>query len=258
MSWLRDDIEDVQAFVLPDGIGIEDQYATVSRSVLVLWRSNLQDRLYQVYINGRFAGVTGDSQQRRLVVQIPSSFESACHLEIVSVEPKDAHIDFSDEIESNTARVKLVLLRSQDLPAGATINIYYDHSTGDIDYIEPLNEFPIPVWSDWHDKVGFGLAQFGDGDFGYESASAIGFGQGYFAHGHFGLDAEAFEWISSSLPLGRYRFGVKVTDARGNESLATETDTIAVIPGAKPVARLDVAGFNQTEGQLILGLSDQP
>lgn len=261
MSWLRDDIEDVRAFVLPDGIDVQGCSAAVSRFVLVAWRSDLRDRLFQVYLDHCFAGVTFDPRQRQLVVQIPSSFESAVRVEVISVKPQDAYSDFCEEIDSiasNAARVKLVLLRSQDLPIGATANVYYDRSTGDIDYAEPLNEGPIALWPCWYDKAGFGLAQFGRGDHGYDAAAAVGFARGSFGYGQFGLDAEAFQWISPALPPGRYRFGVRVTDVQGNESLATETDTIALVPSARPVTRLSIGAFDPDTEQLTLSLSDQP
>lgn len=261
MSLLRDGIEDVRAFVLPDSIEANGDFVGISRSALVTWRSSLEQRLFQVYVNGQLAGVTLDSQQRKLVVQVPSSFESAVHCEVVSVEPKDADTSFADRIDpaaSTGARVKLVLLRSQDLPTGATVNIYFDNGTGDVDYTERFNTSPIPIWPCPHDKAGFGLAQFGHGDLGYDSAAAVGYGKGCFGHGHFGLDADALEWTSPALSLGRYRFGTRVTDARGNESLTTETDAIAVTPGARPVARLDLGQFNEATGQLTLSLSDQP
>jgi len=261
VSWLRDDIEDVRAFVLPDGIDVQGCGAAVSRFVLLTWRSNLRDRLFQVYLNHCFAGVTFDPRQRRLIIPIPSSLESSVRVEIVSVEPKDIDSDFSDEIESiasNAARVKLLLLRSQDLPVGATANIYYDRGTGDIDYAEPLNESPIPLWPCWQDKTGFGLTKFGCGDHGHDAATAVGFARGAFGYGQFGLDAETFRWISPPLSRGRYRFGVVVTDTQGNQSLATETDTIALVPGVRPWVRLSVYRFEADSGQLTLSLSDQP
>ena len=92
--------------------------------------------LHQVYLNGRFAGVTIDVEQRQLVVQSPGSFQSALRVEVVAVEPKDAHMDFADELDPPPAagRVRLSILRSQTLPPGAGINVYFDNGAGQIDY----------------------------------------------------------------------------------------------------------------------------
>lgn len=259
MPCVREGIENVRATVLPDGMAVDGSVAAFSRTVLVTWRSDLSDRLYQVYVNGVFAGATLHAQQRQLVIQTPSSFESAVRIEVVAVELAEAHHDFADDLDHSTscnARVRLTLLRSQSLPVDAKADVYFDHGTGDIDYSVPLNEAPIPLWPCRQDKAGFALAQFGTGDFGYDSAAAIGFGKGLFGRGQFGLDADAMEWTSPILPLGAYRFGVKVLDLQGNESQACETAPIAIIPPARPVANLDVAAFDEQTNALTLNVSD--
>ncbi len=260
MSIIREGIENVRAFVLPEGISAEGGCTVFSRTALATWHSNLEGKLYQVYVNERFAGATLDPQQRQLVVQLPSSFASAVRLEVVGVELGDAHVDCADELGSSqigSARVRLTLLRSQSLPLEATANVYFDNGTGQIDYGAPWNPTPISLWPCRQDKAGFGMAQFGTGDFGYESAAAIGFGKGCFGYGHFGLDADAVEWISPVLPLGGYRFGVKVTDGEGNESPASETASITVIPPAKPAVGLDIVTFGEVSNQLTLSIPDQ-
>ncbi len=260
MSFLREHIENVQALALPDGVVEDGTWMAISRSALVTWHSAHTGMLHQAYVNGRFAGVTIDTEQRQLVVQTPVSLEVAVRVEVIAVNPCDAHVDFSGELEQppvGSGRVKLTLLRSQALPLGAAVNVCSDHGTGEVQYDEPLNGTPIPIWPCLQDKAGLGMAQFGTGDFGYDSAAAVGFGKGSFGRGHFGLDADTITWISPPLPLGSYRFGVKVRDALGHESPATETETIAVIPAAKPVARLGVAAYQAQTNQLTLSISDQ-
>ena len=66
------------------------------------------------------------------------------------------------------------------------------------------------------------------------------------------MDADTIEWISSPLPLGRYRFGVKIRDAYGNESIASETGLIAVVPPPKPAAALSIVAFDRQTNQLTL------
>ena len=260
MSFWREGIEDIRAVVMPDATAPEGRGAAFSRAVLVTWRSVLEGVLYQVYVNGHWAGVTLDSQQRQLLVQAPSSFQAAVQVEVVAVDPEQGHVDFASEISQpsvDSARIRLTLLRSQSLPACAVANLYFDNGTGEMDYSTPLNDLPVPVWPCWQDKAGFGLAQFGAGDFGYDAAAAVGLGKGAFGHGQFGLDADAIEWISPALPLGQYRFAVKVLDDQGNESQASETTSITVIPTAQPAAELDIATFDEQANQLILSISDQ-
>jgi hypothetical protein len=169
------------------------------------------------------------------------------------------HCDFGAELEAGPpggARVRFTLLRSQELPAGASVNVYHDHGTGNIDYSEPLNATPVRVWSCPQDKAGLGMAPFGTGDFGYEAGAAVGLGKGSFGRGPFGLDADVMEWTSPVLPPGQYRFGVKVIDGQGNESAGSETESIAVVPAAVPAARLDIVTFDEATERLTLGISE--
>ena len=260
MSFLREGIDHVRVFPLPDGVATDGRSAAVSRAALVTWSSSHTEELYQVYAGGQFAGATIDVEQRSLIIQAPSSFQSAVRVEVIAVEPKEDHVNFAGQLERpvvESGRVKLTFLRSQALPIDARINIYTDNGTGQISYAEPVNALPLPIWPCTQDKAGFGMAQFGTGDFGYDSAAAVGFGRGSFGNGQFGFDADTLEWVSPRLPLGRYRFGVKVIDAHGNESLASETEPMAVVPAATPAAGLDIVTFNPATNQLTLRISDQ-
>jgi len=208
-----------------------------------------------VYVNGRYAGTTLDGQQRQLIVPIPTSLESPVPIEVFAVEAEHAHIDFSSELVQplvDSGRVKITLLRGQNLPADATANIYCDNGTGQIDYNNPLTALPVRIWPAWQDKAGFAMSQFGLGDFGYESAAAVGFAKGSFGHGHFGLDADTIEWTSPPLPSGTYRFGIKVTDASDKQSIASETEPITVTPAARPAEKLNISSFDKQTNQLVL------
>jgi hypothetical protein len=258
MSFMRDGIQNVRVFALPDGVRADGRRVAVFGAALVTWHSSHAGMVHQVYLNGRFAGVTLDSQQRRLVVQAPGSFRSAVRVTLIAVAPADAYVDFADDLEQATVssgRVRLSLLRSQTLSFRAMANIYYDNGTGQIDYATPLNAAPIPIWPCMHDKAGFGLSQLGMGDFGYDSAASIGFGKGAFGHGQFGLDADTIEWLSPALPLGTYRFGVRITDAFGNEGPAAETTSITVVPAIQPAVGLTVATFDQSTNELTLSIA---
>ena len=260
MSFVREGIRDVRTVVLVDAIARDGRGAAFSRAALVRWRSSLQGSLYHVYVNRALAGTTVDPAQRHLVVIVPSSFESAVDVEVVAVEPCEAHIDFSQEIGSpplGSSRVKLTFLRSQNLPPAATANIYSDQGTSTIDYDAPLNRAPIPLWPCRQDKAGFGMAWFGAGDFGYDAAAAVGFAKGAFGYGSFGLDADLVEWIGPALSLGGYRFGTMVLDGQGNESPPSETAPIAIVPAARPAAGLEVAAFEKQTNELTLRIEDR-
>ena len=258
MGLVNSGIEKVRAFELPNGIWEDGQSIGMVRVALVKWNSTLADKFYQVYVNGKYAGTTIDSQQRQMIVQVPTSFESAVRIEVFAVEAEEAGIDFSDEVDLSkwqSGRVRLRLLRSQTLPAEAVVQIYFDSGTGTIDYENPLSSLPLRIWPAWQDKAGFGMSEFGSGDFGFDSAAAVGFGKGVFGCEQFGIGADMFEWISGQLPCGRYKFAVKVVDAAGNESSSIETGEIVVTPGAKPAEQLDISSFDKAPNQLVLNVS---
>jgi len=255
MSLLSEGIEKVTALELPAGIWQDGTSVAAPRITLVRWRSSCSDMLHQVYVNGRFAGATADTEQRQLIVQIPSSFESAVRIEVFAVPAEQAHIDFSSEIVQppvDSGRVRISLLRSQNLPAGATANIFYDAGSGEIDYDQPLNDCPIQIWPSWMDKAGFAMAGFGLSDFGWDGAAAVGFGKGIFGGAAFGLDADTLEWISQPLPAGSYKFGVTILDQAGNESAATEVGPVTVTPAAKAAEGLTILSFNTQTNELVL------
>jgi hypothetical protein len=255
MSFVRTGIEDVRIVALPDGVAGDGRSAAVSRAALVTWRSSNAGMLHQVYLNGSLAGVTVDAEQRRLPVQAPGSFVSAVRATVIAVAAEGAHVDFADDLEQAGTigdRIRLTLLRSQTLPVGATVNVYFDGGTGQIDCIAPVNDSPIPIWPCVQDKTGLGMGCFGVGDFGYEAAAAIGFGKGTFGRGEFGLDADSIEWIGPALPAGQYRFGVKITDGLGNEGPASEVGPVALVPAATPAAKLNVVTFDPDVNQLAL------
>lgn len=258
MALITNGIDKVRAFELPAGIWADGVSFAGPRVALVTWRSSWADKFYQVYVNSRYAGVTVDTEQRQMVVQLPRSSSTGVRIEVFAVEAEDASSDFSGELNETDAasgRVQISMLREQSLPAGSTLQIYFDNGTGTIDYDNPLNDSPISVWPVWQDKTGFGMSRFGFSDFGFDASAAIGFGKGNFGYGEFGLDADTIEWVSEQLLAGVYKFAVKVIDEVGNESSASETGEITVIPAATPADQLAVSSFNKVTNQLVLSIS---
>jgi len=214
---------------------------------------------YQIYVNGRYARTTVDSQQRQMIVPIPTSFQSAVRIEVFAVEAEQACSDFNDEIAPSLAdsgRVRISLLRSQNLPIGATAEIYFNNGTGEIDYDKPLTDSPIRIWPAWQDKAGFGMSRFGVSDFGLDWAAGVGFGKGSFCNGQFGLDADTIGWTSPPLSAGVYKFAVKIADEAGNESSVSETGPITVTPAAKPAEKVSISSFDKQTNQLVLKITD--
>jgi hypothetical protein len=163
MSLISNGITSVRAFAIPCGIWPDGGCVNTPQSVLVKWRSILKDVLYQVYVNKCFAGSTVHFDQRHLIVPIPSSFSIAVRIEVFAVQPEHADLDFSCELTNpiENGRVRIIMSRSQKLPIGATIQIYFDNGTGQIDYENSISETAINVWPCWQNKSGFGLSMFG-------------------------------------------------------------------------------------------------
>lgn len=259
MNLISTGINSVRAFELPAGIWADGAYIEAPRAAMVKWRSTWSDKFYQVYVNGRFAGTTIDTEQRQMLVPIPASLESAVRVEVFAVEAEQANNDFSNQLDqplTDSGRVRISLLRSQNLPIDSTAQIYFDNGTGEIDYDTPLTNSPVRIWPSRQDKAGFAMSGFGLGDFGYDAAAAIGFAKGSFGHGKFGLDADTIEWISPVLKAGTYKFGIKITDKSGNQSAAVETEPIAVTPAARPADKLDICSFDMQTNQLVLEIKD--
>ncbi len=257
MALISSGIEKVRAFEFPGGVWADGRSVGTPRIALVRWQSCWNDKFYQVYVNGQYSGVTVDSQQRQMVVQIPTSLESPVRVEVFAVEAEQVDTDFSSEIDSSigqSGRVRISMLRGQNLPVGAIAQIYFDNGTGEMDYDSPLNDSPIQIWPAWQDKAGFGMSRFGTSDFGYDSAAAVGFGKGTFGYGQFGLDADTIEWTSPPMCAGVYKFAVKVTDEAGNES-SSETGQIMVIPAARPAEQVSISSFDKQMNQLVLSVS---
>ncbi|MHC4583487.1 MAG: hypothetical protein ACYS3N_03110 [Planctomycetota bacterium] len=260
MKLISSGIEKARAFELPAGIRANGESVRIPRAALVKWadKTNQVDMFYQVYVNSKYAGATVDSRQRQMIVPIPSSFESAVRIEVFAIDAGHAHTDFSKELVSPPAasgRVRISLLRSQDLPSNATAEIYFDNGTGVVDYSQPLSNRPIRIWPAWQDKTGFGMSRFGAGDFGYDSAAAVGFGKGSFGQGQLGLDADTIEWTSPLLMAGVYKFGVKITDGVGNQSSTNETEPITIIPAARPAEQVSISSFDKQTNELVLNIA---
>jgi hypothetical protein len=257
MSLISNGISSVQAYSLSGGIWPDGRSVEMPQVALVKWCSVLKGVLYQVYVNGNYAGTTVYFGQKQMIVSVPSSFTSAVRIEVFAVLPEHADIDFSSELVGsfNGSRVKLIMSCSQNLPEGATMEIYYDNGTGQIDYENPISDTAIEVWPNWQDKGGMGMSRFGLSDFGYDSSSPIGFGVGCFGKNPLGIDADTIEWVSPILPAGLYKFAVIVVDKKGNKSNPVESEPVTVIPEPKPADGLEILSYDKQANELILKIT---
>lgn len=256
MGLTREGIRGVVVTELAAGVWGDGEATAEERAALVEWKSEWQDKFYQVYVNGRFAGVTIDSEQRKMVVRLPSSFESSVRIEVFAVEAGEGDVDFGDQLAESrgySGRVKIRILRSQKLPLDGKVEVFSDNGTGVINYNQRINPDDIRIWNNWQEKCGFGLARFGKSDFAREWSGGIGFGAGLFGESEFGVDADAIEWVSEELAEGRYKFGIRIIDKYGNVSEVSETEEITVIPSAKGVEHLRVMSFDESANCLVLG-----
>ena len=250
-------ISNVRAFELPCGVWAAGEYIAQPRVTLVRWESWWDDKFYQVYVNGEFSGATVSCQQRQMVVQVPWNQSTASKIEVFAVERDAAYIDFGGELsdlEGERGRVKINILRTQDLPFEGRIEVYSDQGTGQIDYDNAIDSIAIPVWPFWQYKGGFGMSKFGHSDFGFDWSAGIGFGKGSFGNGQFGVGADVIEWISPPLSPGVYKFGLKISDKFGNEGF-TETGEVVVIPSPQPAEGLGVYSYESDGNHLVLKIA---
>jgi len=256
MGLVSSGIDRVRAFALAAGVRADGEAISEPQSALVKWRSEHEDKLCQIYVNGELAGVTTDYRQRYMIVPICSLWSSAVRIEVFAVEASEANVNFSSQVQSRSqaGRVKLGWARSMDLPFEGTAQVYSDGGSGEIDYENPVSKEDIQLWPSWQDKVGFGLSWFGEGDFGYEGSAAVGFGRGLFGEGEFGFDADEISWESGELETGKHKFAVKVTDRFGQDSDAQETGQITVIRRATPAEGLEVGSYDKAEDRLVLSV----
>ena len=240
-------IDRVRAFKLTAGVGRDGRSVDEPLSVLVKWRSGHEGKLHQVYVNGEFAGVSSDCEQRMLVVGGLSSWSSCLQVEVFAVDVSEGQVDFGGELEDGgqVGRVEIGWDRGMSLPYEGMALVYSDG--------EVVSE-EIDLWSAWQDKCGFGLGLFGVGDFGYEGCAAVGFGKGLFGGGEFGFDSDEMRWVSGLLESVKYEFTVKVRDASGNEDSGVESGDVVVVGQAAGAEAVSVESYDIGSGELAIGV----
>lgn len=256
MAAVSEGIKNVRVFGLLAGIAVDGEAFIDPSSVLVKWESVHTDRLHQVYVDGKFAGVTGDRRQHMMEIGVFSGLFSGSEIEVYAVLPEEGDVDLSDQLDlvGRRDRVRLSFPRNMPLPFEGKADVYSDGASGQIDYQSPVSKEAIDVWPSWQDKDGFGLSTFGACDFGYE-VCGLGFGKGSFGKGEFGFDSDEAMFETSELSAGNYRFGVELTDAFGNSSPAVESQGVTVIPMVLPAEGLGVYSYDKQQDELVLTIN---
>jgi hypothetical protein len=260
MSLISSGIAKVRAFELASGVRRDGGGCSEQRRALVRWSfvGDASGKCFQVYVNGRYAGTTVDSEQGQMVVAMPGCGVSPVRIEVFAVEAGEGHVDFHDEASSACGcgeRVRIRFLRGQELAVDSFWQVYSDEGGGEVNYDEAISDGPVRVWPVWADKAGFGMSGFGEGDLGYEWGAGVGFGKGCFGMGMFGVDADAIEWVSGLLQEGVYRFAVKVTAEGGSENFGGEVGPLAVKGGFAAAEGISVSSFDKASNELVLSVS---
>jgi hypothetical protein len=252
MGWNRKDLSAVAATVFAGGRGGGDAAAGLPGLILVSWRSESRDKLFQAYVNGKWAGATVLPEQRALLVEAEAATPAVIELAAVDGESRDT--DYAAEVcgplSSAGCRAVLRWPRRGSLPRGSVAEVFGDGGTGVIDYSVVLGQ--QAVWPDGMEKWGWGLEGCDEGDFGYSGSGAPGWGGGSFGEGEFGFDAEMGCFVSVLPAAGRYRIAVRLRDAAGNvqaDAAATATVTADPLPEA---ARLAIESYEEAEDRLVL------
>jgi hypothetical protein len=252
MGYGTTNIELVWAQVFPLGQMQREEVVALPGLVLVGWESCETEKYFQVYVDGRLAGVTGHPEQRMLLLEYEHDHPAA--IEVIWVTKEDRYTDFARQLsgfeEADGAHAVLHVPRMSGLPLTSQLELYWDSTSGVIDYSETI--VTQPIWSNPFDKWGFGLDAFGEGDFGYSGTGAVGWGAGSFGIGEFGFDAEELILSTEALEAGEYQFAVRLVDEFGNwDEGQTELFTIGMDPVPEQ-PELRIASYDEVNNELVL------
>ncbi len=235
---LSESISKVRVFSLPIGINSDGTSNQLTGFALVKWNSTY-NLPHQVYINGKFGGVTTGTSQRQMIVSVPMSQLTAVRIEVYAVDSQNTDTDFSELIESehNLSRIKIEFPKMLD----GCIDIYRED--------EKLTNEAISI----SQLIGFGLGGFGESDFGFDGGAAVGFGKGAYGFGQFGFDADMFCWQSRQLDTGVHNLKLKITDCNGNQT-ETQTEAVTIIQQAKPAEKITIDSFDKQTNKITLNV----
>lgn len=174
----------------------------------LMWRAPDQgDRLVQVYLNGQLSGASQSITQREAWLVV--DHDRHIQIELLAVSAPWAWTDQSDCLagpDPNTqTAASLVIARDLSLPSDASLEVRVD---GGVEVER------IALFSPKDARGGFG-AVFGDGGFGYDTATGPGLGRGELGYGPLGSDGDALRWRNDTLPTDTHTIDLTLTDHAG-------------------------------------------
>ncbi len=210
----------------------------------VTWASTQTGRWHQVYVNGRFAGVTATPEDRRLLVPVPAEAGGAAErlfVEVLAVEGAERGTGFSADLVGPGAgsRVRLTWQAGPHLdPALAAFEVFGDGGTGVVDYETPLGDAPLEAEPEGRPPWGFGTGGFGVG----------GYGDG----------AAVYSWTSDGLAPGTWRFAVVAVDEAGNRAATAAEREVSLAPFPRPPADFVLAEYDPGTRTATLAWTPSP
>ena len=200
------------------------------RLIHLLWRSPQQaERLVQFYVNDQLYGYSLSIMQREAWLVVDHSRH--VQIELLAVEPASVTIDLRDALVGPTPSTRpgvgLSVLRDLSLPVGTTLGVSVDSGSPE----------RIPLFSPGDARGGFG-AVFGEGGFGYDTATGPGLGLGELGYGPLGSDGDVLRWQDETLATGSHTITLSLEDSTG--LAVTQTTSVPCTIDRLPAAPSDV------------------
>jgi len=193
---------------------------------LLTWRqAACDDRLTQVYVDGRWYDTTDQPTQRQRWLELDRSIHH--RIELLAVAPADRWTDFGSRLTdlSSTGRVSVALTRDSALDIDSAVQVYVDGQL-----VESR-----PMWTAADPRAGFGGA-FGIGEFGRDEITGPGHALGAFGVGPFGSDGQPWRWADDHLAPGMHEIDVRIIDTHGR--IVGELDESIEHEIAEPMTRI--------------------
>lgn len=188
---------------------------------LLSWRGDAPDATMavQVYLDGELYDVAVDTNQREMWVRLPRSRNVA--IELLAVPRGELWQDRSDALESWypawSPCASLAIGRDEAFANDVLV----------VATLDGEDEPPHPLWCAGDSRSGFG-GLFGDGEFGYDDATAPGLGLGEFGVGDFGRDGFAWRWHLRDLTAGDHELALRIESPSGDPLAASDPLTTAI------------------------------
>lgn len=207
---------------------------------VVFASSAADDKLHQVYVDGRLAGCTDRPEARSL--RVPIVGDGAALVAVVAVDQADRLTDYGADIIAlgglAASRLRIVWYGGNYLGDGLThFDLYLRPSgtpaTGDE---RPVNDEPIPPTIDGRNYGGFGRGGFG--------------------RGGFGRSAMQFSFITPRLAPGDYLIEVAAVDESATRTVA---QLQAAISGyARPPRNVRIDNYDPATRTVRLAWLESP